>query len=120
MFRIANRVAEHVAAEAIATGESLGQVASQTLINLSVIDEASKLLVLRPLVGMDKVEIERIARSIGTFDASTKPASGCSAVPPYPKTYASLEKVIEAESRFDIQALIESALTKSEVIRVEG
>lgn len=120
MFSVANRVAEQVGAGAIATGESLGQVASQTLINLSVIDEASKLLVLRPLIGMDKVEIERIARSISTFETSTKPASGCSAVPPYPETYASLEKVIEGESRFDMQTLIESALAKSKVISVGG
>jgi thiamine biosynthesis protein ThiI len=69
---------------------------------------------------MDKVEIERIARSIDTFETSTKLASGCSAVPPYPETCASLEKVIEAGSKFDMRPLIESALTKSKVISVGG
>jgi thiamine biosynthesis protein ThiI len=117
MLRIANIIAEQAGAEAIATGESLGQVAGQTLANLMVIDNASKLLVLRPLIGMNKMEIERIARSISTFDVSIRSAAECSAVPPYPKTYTNLEKVLEAESRIDIAAMIKLALAKSKVIR---
>ena len=117
MLRIAERVAEKVRAEAIVTGESLGQVASQTLTNLSTIDQVSKLPVLRPLIGMDKVEIERMARAIGTFEVSTKPTAGCSAVPRYPETYAKLEEVLEAESKLDIQALVDAALDKEKLVR---
>jgi len=117
MLRIANIIAKQVKAEAIATGESLEQAASQTLTNLMVIDDASKLLVLRPLVGMNKVEIERIARSIGTFSISIKPTAECSAISPRLKTHTNLENVLEAESRIDITAIIKSALAKSKVIR---
>ncbi len=117
MLRIAELVAGKVRAEAIVTGESLGQVASQTLTNLSTIDQVSKLPVLRPLIGMDKVEIERIARAIGTFEISIKPAAGCSAVPRYPETYAKLEEVLEAESKLDIQALVDAAMDKEKLVR---
>ena len=118
MLRIANIIAKQVKAEAIATGESLEQqVAGQTLANLMVIDDVSELLVLRPLVGMNKVEIERIARSIGTFSISIKSTAECSAASPYPKTYTNLEKVLEVESRIDIAAMIKLALAKLEVIR---
>lgn len=117
MVRIAEQVAGKVRAEAIVTGESLGQVASQTLTNLSTIDQVSKLLVLRPLIGMDKVEIERIARAIGTFEISIKPTAGCSAVPRYPETYAKLEEVLEAESTLDIQALVAAAVDKEKLVR---
>jgi len=117
MLRIANIIAKHVKAEAIATGESLEQVAGKTSANLMVIDDVSELLVLRPLVGMNKVEIERIARSIGTFSISIKSTAECSAASPYPKTYTNLEKVLEAESRIDIAAMTKLALAKSKVIR---
>jgi len=117
MLKVAEQIAGKVRAEAIVTGESLGQVASQTLTNLRIIDQASNLPVLRPLIGMDKVEIERMARAIGTFEISTKPAAGCSAVPRYPETYAKLEKVLEAESRLDIQALVDVALNKEKLVR---
>jgi thiamine biosynthesis protein ThiI len=117
MLRIANIIAEQVKAEAIATGESLEQVAGQTLTNLMVIDDASELFVLRPLVGMNKMEIEKIARSIGTFGISIKPAAKYPAVPPYQKTCANLAKVLAAESRIDIIAMIKLALAKLEVIR---
>jgi thiamine biosynthesis protein ThiI len=120
MLRIANIIAEQVKAEAIATGESLEQIAGQTLANLMVIDDASELPVLRPLVGMNNVEIEKIARSIGAFGISIKPAAKCSAASPYPKTYANLEKVVEAESRIDIVAMIKLALAKSKVIHARG
>ena len=117
MLRIANIIAEQVKAEAIATGESLEQVAGQTLTNLMVIDNASELFVLRPLVGMNKMEIEKIARSIGTFGISIKPAAKYPAVPPYQKTCANLEKVLAAESKIDIITMIKLALVKLEVIR---
>ena len=117
MLRMANVIAEQVRAEAIAMGESLEQVAGQTLASLMVIDDASKLPVLRPLIGMGEVEIERIARSIGTFSISIKSTAECFAASPYQKTHANLEKVLEAESRIDIAAMIKLALAKSKIIR---
>lgn len=119
MLRVAERVAGRVNARALVTGESLGQVASQTLVNLNVIDEVSKLPVLRPLIGMDKVEIERAARAIGTFELSIKPAVGCSAVPRYPTTQAKKEEVLDAESKLGIQALVGEEL-EEELIRAGG
>jgi len=118
MLRIGEKIARRVKAEAMVTGESLGQVASQTLSNLRVIDEACELPVMRPLIGMDKVEIERIARQIGTFEISTQPAAGCSAVPQYPETRAKLEEVLKAEENLNIPALVESALAELEVVKL--
>ena len=117
MFRIAEKIAKRAKAEAIVTGESLGQVASQTLPNLRVLDEACELPVMRPLIGMDKVEIERIARQIGTFEISTRLVAGCSAVPRYPETKAELTDVRKAEESLDMLALIEPAIAKLEVIK---
>jgi len=118
MLKIAGAIAKEVKAEAVVTGESLGQVASQTLPNLRVIDEACELPVMRPLIGMDKVEIERIARRIGTFEISTRAVAGCSAVPQYPETRAELKEVLKAEENLDMSTLIESALAKLEVIKL--
>lgn len=73
---------------------------------------------MRPLVGMDKVEIERIARQIGTFEISTRLVAGCSAVPRYPETKAKLEDVRKAEESLDIPALIEPAIAKLQVIKL--
>jgi thiamine biosynthesis protein ThiI len=113
MLRVANVIAAQVKAEAVATGESLEQIAGQTLASLMVIDDASKLPVLRPLVGMDNIEIERIASFIGKFDVPIGSVTERFAVQPYP----SLEDVLEAESRMDIAAMIKLALAKSKVIR---
>jgi len=118
MLRIGEKIAKGVKAEAMVTGESLGQVASQTLPNLRVIDEACELPVMRPLIGMDKVEIERIARQIGTFEISTQAVAGCSAVPQYPETRAELKEVLKAEENLNIPTLIESALAELEVIKL--
>ncbi len=102
MYRVAECIAKEEGAKGIVTGESLGQVASQTLDNLLVLDDACSLPVYRPLIGFDKVEIERIAREIGTFDASILPASSCSAVPKKPVTKAKLEKVLEIEKELTL------------------
>ena len=84
MLRKACRVGHEIGAKAIVTGDSLGQVASQTLDNLLIISTASDLPVLRPLIGMDKEEIVRIAREIGTFEISVEPEEPCPFVPRYP------------------------------------
>lgn len=99
MYRIAESVTGEagVGAKGIVTGESLGQVASQTLDNLFVLDSSISMPIYRPLIGFDKVEAEKIAREIGTFEPSIMPAEGCKAVPHKPATKAKLEKVLKIE-----------------------
>ncbi|MEN6341873.1 MAG: tRNA uracil 4-sulfurtransferase ThiI [Methanospirillum sp.] len=103
MYRLAAAFAEEVGALGILTGESLGQVASQTLDNLAVLDGAVSVPVYRPLIGLDKEEIIGIARRIGTFTPSIAPGRGCRAVPDIAATKAALAEVAEIESRADRQ-----------------
>lgn len=97
MYRLAESIAMEVGAKGIVTGESLGQVASQTLDNLFVLDSAISMPIYRPLIGFDKVEAEGIARKIGTFEPSTMPVEGCNAVPYKPATKGKLEKALKIE-----------------------
>jgi len=97
MYRIAEVVAREEGAKGMVTGESLGQVASQTLDNLFVLNDAAGFPVYRPLIGLDKEEITRMAREIGTFGYSTAQVKGCQAVPKKPSTSAVLEKIREIE-----------------------
>lgn len=115
MFRIAERIAEIEGADAIATGESLGQVASQTLPNIRTEEHAVNIPILRPLIGMDKVEIEKIAKEIGTYEASIGPGLCCTIVPDKPSTKARLKAIIEEESKIDLEELVEKALEGAEV-----
>ena len=112
MMRIAEALARRRRARALVTGESLGQVASQTLDNMVVIGEATRATVLRPLVGMDKEEITAQARRIGTFEVSTRPDQDCCQlfVPRHPATAASREEVERAETALDVPALVSAAL----------
>jgi thiamine biosynthesis protein ThiI len=96
-YRVATIIAEKENAKGIITGESLGQVASQTLDNLMVLNEATYLPVFRPLIGLDKLEIEGIAKKIGTYEASCIKTASCSAAPDKPRTKAKLEEVKKAE-----------------------
>ncbi|MEE9223350.1 MAG: hypothetical protein V3U51_01190 [Thermoplasmata archaeon] len=116
MFRIAERIAEMEGAEAIATGESLGQVASQTLSNIRTEEQAVNIPILRPVIGLDKVEIERIAKEIGTYEASIGPGLCCTIVPEKPSTKARLKAILEEESKIDIEDLVKKALEGAEVI----
>jgi thiamine biosynthesis protein ThiI len=112
MVRIAEAVAARQKAKALVTGESLAQVASQTLDNMAVIDEAAEGPILRPLVGMDKEEITREARRIGTFEISTLPDQDCCQlfVPRSPATAARIEEVKAAETALDVRGLVHKAL----------
>ncbi|MFA5414111.1 MAG: tRNA uracil 4-sulfurtransferase ThiI [Methanoregula sp.] len=101
MYRIATAYAESIGARGVVTGESLGQVASQTLDNLLVLTDAAELPVYRPLIGLDKEEIIKIGRRIGTFEPSISPASGCTAVPHGPSTKARLTDIREIERTLD-------------------
>ncbi len=119
MYRVAERIALTEGAEAIVTGEIIGEHASQTLRNLRVETEAlHDVTVLRPLIGMNKTEVEHLARQIGTFDTSTKPASCCTAPPPQPRTRARFEEVFTAERKLDIDSMIERDLKGSAVVSV--
>lgn len=108
MLRIASRFAESMDASFIVTGESLGQVASQTLMNIFVEEEAASVPVLRPLIGMDKVEIERVAKEIGTYEISVSTGSCCEYAPDKPSTHSSLETVLDEESRVDIPGIVDA------------
>jgi thiamine biosynthesis protein ThiI len=108
MVRIAEAIARRSGALALATGESLGQVASQTLDNLARIDEAATLPVLRPLIGMDKLEITAQAQRLGTFEISVEPDADCCTLftPRHPSTRASAEEVAAAEARLELDRLV--------------
>ncbi len=119
--RLMARIAEHMAglegAKAIITGESLGQVASQTLENLTVTEEAVELLVLRPLIGMDKEEISDQARGIGTYEISIQPDQDCCTlfVPRHPATRATVEEIARAELTLDIDRLVKIGVERAEM-----
>ncbi|UCD93216.1 MAG: hypothetical protein JSV43_00450 [Methanobacteriota archaeon] len=115
MYRIAERIAREEGATAIATGESLGQVASQTLTNLRTEEQSIQIPVLRPFIGLDKVEIERIAKDIGTFELSISPGLCCTIVPDKPSTEARLKVILEEEEKMDIESLVDEAIKGAEV-----
>jgi len=119
MLRIASALAERSHATVLVTGESLGQVASQTLENMAVIEKAAALPIMRPLVGMDKNEIIEQARRLRTFETSILPDQDCCTlfVPAHPETHARIEEVEAAESRFDIPRMIDDAIRATEVER---
>jgi len=102
MIKLANEVADMEGADFIVTGENLGQVASQTLENMIVISKASKRHIIRPLLCMDKLEIEKIAKEIGTYSISTEKKPGCGAVPRHPQTRADRLKVEELENDIEL------------------
>jgi thiamine biosynthesis protein ThiI len=118
MMRIAARLGVEAGAGALVTGESLGQVASQTLENLVIIGSASDLPVLRPLIGMDKDEITAQAKSIGTYSISIQPDQDCCQlfIPPHPATRARADEVAAAESRLDVEELVSASLGKVEQV----
>jgi tRNA uracil 4-sulfurtransferase len=120
MIRIAGTLARRLGARALVTGESLGQVASQTMENMAVIEQASPLPILRPLVGMDKNEIVEQARRLGTFETSIQPDQDCCSlfVPPHPETHANLDEVCAAESTIDIETMVAEAVRKAEIVRL--
>jgi thiamine biosynthesis protein ThiI len=119
MLRIASALAERSGATVLVTGESLGQVASQTLENMAVIEQAAGLPMLRPLVGMDKIEIIDQARKLGTFETSIIPDQDCCTlfVPAHPETRARIDEVEDAESSFDIERMVNDAVKNTEVVR---
>ena len=122
MMRIATRIAQEKNIPALVTGESLAQVASQTLEALYCTDNATPLVVLRPLIGMDKGEIIRISREIGTFETSVLPYEDCCTVftPRHPCTKPKLSVLEKAEARFDYQPLIDKAVAGTQLRMITG
>jgi thiamine biosynthesis protein ThiI len=117
MVRIAGEVAQREQCWGLVTGDSLGQVASQTPENLSVIEEASELPILRPLIGMDKLEITDQAQKIGTFTTSIEPDQDCCSLftPAHPSTKTRIDDIRRVERGFDIGALVKQGLDKAEL-----
>jgi thiamine biosynthesis protein ThiI len=118
MMRLAERIAWRERARALVTGESVGQVASQTIENIDVISRAVTMPILRPLIGDDKNEIIDVARRIGTYDISIQPDEDCCSlfVPKHPETHARLDEVQESEGRLHVDDLLKSTLKSSEVL----
>lgn len=119
--RLMARIAEHLAslegAKALVTGESLGQVASQTLENLTVIEEAVKLPLLRPLIGMDKEEITEQAKEIGTYEISIQRDQDCCTlfVPRHPATRATMDDIGRAEMTLDLDRLVKAGAERTDL-----
>ena len=122
MMQIANMVAKKQECQALITGESLGQVASQTMHALNVTNDMAEYPVFRPVIGMDKDEIVQIARYIGTFDTSILPYEDCCTVftPKHPKTRPVLEKVLEEERKLPFDELCQEAFESRESIYVKA
>ena len=120
MMMIAERLAIKNDCKALITGEDLGQVASQTSDAIYVTDNSVNIPVFRPLIGMDKVEIMDMAEKIGTFEKSIEPYEDCCTVflPKHPATRPRLEKILESESKLDIDKLIDDAISKEEIVNI--
>ena len=120
MMRVAYGVMKQTKAECLITGESLGQVASQTLQAINITDATVPAVTLRPLIGMDKDEIVKISRKIGTFETSIEPYEDCCTVftPKHPKTRPFMDEIEREEQKLDIDALVERALNNIEIIEL--
>ncbi len=118
MLRIAAKIAEQEDAWGLVTGESLGQVASQTPENIVVVNQATTLPILRPLIGMDKLEIIQQAQTIGTFETSIEPDQDCCTlfVPKHPRTRCDLPNILKVEEHLDIPGLIQQGLQGTELV----
>jgi len=116
MMRVASRLARQQEATALVTGENLGQVASQTVESLTVIEAASSFIVLRPLLAWDKAEIIRKAQEIDTYEISIRPYEDCCTlfVPRHPRTRPALQEVEDAEAKLPVDALVQGCLEQAE------
>ena len=120
MMRIAERIAKDTGCMMLITGENLGQVASQTAEALVVTDASVSLPVMRPLIAMDKVDIMDKAQEIGTFETSIQPYEDCCTVflPKHPTTKPKIERILESESKLDVEALVEAAVKSQEIVNI--
>jgi len=121
MFRLAERLAEQRRALALITGESVGQVASQTLESIATINNVARIPVLRPLIGLDKADIIQIARRIGSFETSILPYEDCCTIflPPHPKIRPQISEAQRLEQALDMKSLLAEALDKTETLTID-
>lgn len=121
MMRIAEKIAIHNRYHALITGESLGQVASQTIQGVGVINNSVNIPILRPLIGMDKVDIIHIAEDIETYEISILPFEDCCTVflPKHPVTKPKLEDILASEEYLDIGSLVNNAIKNMKVYTIE-
>jgi thiamine biosynthesis protein ThiI len=117
MYQIAEKIAHKEKALAIVDGSSLGQVASQTLPNILATRYSTQMPILSPLIGMDKVEIENLAKKIGTYDISILPDSDCSAVPRHPETHAELPLVLESLEEIDVKSEFNKVISSLKLLK---
>ncbi len=117
-FRIAEAIARKEKAGFIVTGEALGQKASQTTRNIATIDSAIKIPVVRPLIGLDKEEIIKIAREAGTFEISSINTPCCTVTPMFPSTAARIEEIEFNEEKLDIGKLVKDGVKESKIIGI--
>jgi len=116
MWRGAERIAQREGASFLATGEALGQVASQTLSNMRSATSSVTLPIVRPLIGFDKGEIETVAKEIGTYGISTRPGVCCQAVPDRPATRSNLVQILQQEQLVDVDQLVEDCVRHAQVL----
>ncbi len=107
MYQLAEKLAAQVNAKGIVTGENLGQVASQTLDNLFVLNQAIRIPIFQPLIGFDKTETIALSNKLGFYSSSIMPVPSCGAVPQYPETHGTLEAILELEKKYNIDKLVE-------------
>ena len=119
-MKIAEIIANKCGAQALITGESIGQVASQTMDSLACTDDAVSLPVFRPLIGFDKEEIVERAQQIGTFETSILPYEDCCTVfvPVHPVTRPKVEQLRKSESLVDFAPMIDKAIQSTEVVKI--
>lgn len=120
MMKIAQKIAQNTGSQALITGESLGQVASQTIGSLHVTNSAVDMPVFRPLIGMDKTEITEISRKIDAFETSILPYEDCCTVftPKHPKTKPRLNEIMAEEQKLECERLIDEAVENAEIIEI--
>ena len=118
MMRLAERIAQKERARVLVTGDSVGQVASQTIENIDVISRAVSMPILRPLIGDDKIEIVTVARRIGTYNISIQPDQDCCSlfVPKHPETRANLTEIETYERSLDVHEAMTRAQETAEVL----
>lgn len=117
MMKIAEKVGKANKCDALVTGESIGQVASQTVKSLYVINESVEMPIFRPLIAMDKVDIVNLAKEVGTYETSILPFEDCCTVflPKHPVTQPRLDKILKSEAKLDVDSLIDEVINKMEV-----
>jgi thiamine biosynthesis protein ThiI len=120
MLRIAEALAQKDKCLALVTGDSIGQVASQTMENIFAVSEAATMPIFRPLIGMDKEEIMQRAREVGTYDISKLPHDDCCTrlMPKNPETHAKLANVLEAEKNLDVGKIVSESMEKIEIVQI--